>query len=394
MLPGMISALLAVAAVAQQPSLPPPGPPPPPPVIVGAAMPSASAPRLALIEYEGTEVRCRGEDVRPSFAPRPLPTSAYLREGRSPPVFQIAFRIAPDGRPLGISRPNRIGDERQEFYVDPDDLAPTLAAWRFQAGVERPGCVATFTPRAVSVEDAPAGMLHRYIALPHVGGVAWEVATKRLRDESPGCFGSGPPRPVLQGYPDFDVIPQPPGTFSYSMVGFDIDARGVPAKVRILSSDGNVAFDRAAMAAIAKSRFAGGARTGCHYPYHRRQAEPVEAPPPPKRGAFVTMDARCDPKEPWAKTPVLVFPEAFRRRPFEGWAMVRYDVAPWGATGRIEVLASEPAAAFGEQVRQVIAAATRAPSAAGATGCVDRVLFKLPREGDAPKPEGSPALAE
>lgn len=387
----MFSLILAAIAAAQQSVPPPPGPPPPPPA-VAAAVSSMPTPRPVLIDYEATEVRCRGEVVRPSFVARPLPDSAWLREDQEAATYQIAFRIADDGRPLGISRPNRVGDEHR--YGDQDDLAPALAAWRFPPGAERPGCVATFAPRAVAVADAPPAMLHRYVALPRTGGAAWKAVTDRLREESPGCFGSGPPRPLLQGYPDFDAIPQPPGAFSYSMIGFDIDASGVPAKVRVLSSDGNAAFDQASVAAIEKSRFAGGARTGCHYPYHRRQATPVEAPRPPERDTFVAADSRCDSKEPWAKTPVLVFPEAFRRRPFEGWAIVRYDVAPWGATGEIEVLASEPAAAFGEQARNVIRAATRASSAEGATGCVDRVLFKLPRDGETPNAEAPPVSVE
>jgi outer membrane biosynthesis protein TonB len=57
--------------------------------------------------------------------------------------------------------------------------------------------------------------------------------------------------------------------------------------------------------------------------------------------------------------------------------VVRYDVAPWGGTGNIEVLASEPADAFGEAAKRVIAGATRPPSTTGATGCVDRVRFKM-----------------
>ena len=88
------------------------------------------------------------------------------------------------------------------------------------------------------------------------------------------------------------------------------------------------------------------------------------------------------------------FPEPFRRRPFEGWAVVRYDVAPWGATGNIEVLASEPAAAFGEQAKRVIASATKAPLSSGMAGCVDRVLFRLPEgtgtKADEPAPITAP----
>jgi TonB family protein len=380
--------LIAFLAAAAPQVLAPPAPPPPP-MVMSAEMPRPGPPpEAAIVEYALAEVRCRGAVEQAVLAAAPLPTSAYLAAGRTPARYQLAFRIAADGRPLGISDPNRVGTDDM-LYVLPDDLAPALAASRFAPGAERRACVATYEPTATSVLAAPKEVLHRYLALPRLYGPAHQPASKRLRDEAPGCFKPTAPRPLLRGFPDFDAIPQASGTFAYTMVGFDVSAAGVPTNVRTLSSDGNAALDHAGIDAIGRSRFIAQPRTGCSYPYHRRQTVPLAAPPTPERDRFVQADANCDNAVPWAKLPPLVFPDPFRRRAIEGWAVVRYDVAPWGATGNIEVLASEPAAAFGEAGKRVIAGATRPRSATGATGCVDRVLFKMagadgePNEGSA-----------
>ncbi|HEX8216285.1 MAG TPA: TonB family protein, partial [Allosphingosinicella sp.] len=122
-----------------------------------------------------------------------------------------------------------------------------------------------------------------------------------------------------------------------------------------------------------------GVRKGCTYAFHRRQTEPLRAPPPPEEAAFRPADATCPSERPaWAHMPPLVFPEEFRRRAIEGWAVLRYDVAPWGATGNVSVLASEPAAAFGEQAVRIVSGARRAAGTQGYTGCVTRVIFILP----------------
>jgi TonB family protein len=80
--------------------------------------------------------------------------------------------------------------------------------------------------------------------------------------------------------------------------------------------------------------------------------------------------------------PPIGFPPEFERRGIEGWAVVRFDIAPWGGVGNVAVVAAEPAAAFGQQAVQIVGAARKAPSARGYTGCMARVLFKLPVSGD------------
>jgi TonB family protein len=74
----------------------------------------------------------------------------------------------------------------------------------------------------------------------------------------------------------------------------------------------------------------------------------------------------------------LVFPENFRRRSIEGWAVIRYDVAPWGQTGNVRVAEAQPAAGFGDAARSIVQLSTRRPSAYGYTGCLELVRFVLP----------------
>ena len=161
------------------------------------------------------------------------------------------------------------------------------------------------------------------------------------------------------------------------MVGFDIGADGIPANVRTLSSDGNAALDRASVAAIAKSRFVAQARASCSYPYYRRQTTPIAAPSLPPLQPFKPAGATCDDTIRWSKLPQAQYPEAFKRRSVEGWAILRYDAEPSGAVANVEVLASEPSPEFGVVAKQVIAEARHPANAARAIGCVRPLRFRI-----------------
>jgi hypothetical protein len=375
--------LVLLASALQVPGPPVPPAPRPPAIGVMPEVVGQRPPTPAILEYDAGEVRCRGEVVRPISAERPLPASHYTSDVKGLQPFTLAFRIGSDGRPLGISNPNR--PPGAVPYLPNDDLAPALAAWRFPAGAERLGCAVSFTPRLIAVAAAPTEELYRFVALPRLGYAGWREAIKRLQEEGGGCFTPRYPKERLRAIPDFDSISQAPGTFSWTFVGFDVTSSGKTSGVRTLASDGNPELDRAGIEAVGRNEYASGdPRTGCHIPYFRRQNVPLEAPPAPERDVFVAKDATCDNAVPFVRKPVMIFPENFRRRSIEGWAVVRYDVAPWGATGNFKVLAAEPAAAFGDAAQRIIAAATRPPSPAGATGCVDRVRFVLPADGTEP----------
>lgn len=78
---------------------------------------------------------------------------------------------------------------------------------------------------------------------------------------------------------------------------------------------------------------------------------------------------------------MLRYPDAYRRQGVEGWGIVAYDVAPWGQTGNLRVVASEPSAAFGAAAMETVRAATKEASPQGYSNCVTRVRFVLAADG-------------
>ena len=104
----------------------------------------------------------------------------------------------------------------------------------------------------------------------------------------------------------------------------------------------------------------------------------MKAPAEPDLERFRSEGAVCPAsKSARDQMPALVFPEPFRRRSIEGWAIVRYDVAPWGETGNVSAVAAEPASAFGQEAVRIVQQARLAPSPQGYSGCLDLVRFVL-----------------
>jgi TonB family protein len=374
----VISLVLALAVASPQVPPAPPAPPTPRPP--------------ALVEFEPGPVRCGDSVISATVAPRPLPGVAYANGDGGDSSFTIAFRIDASGRPLSIGDPVIMKTDTASGtrYVATGDLVPTLAAWRFAPGSARSDCSIDFVARMQTVADAPIAQLRRYMALPRDSNLAFDAARRRIAEAEGECF-TDMPAVRMRAYPDFAAIPQPSGTMAYTAVGFDIDKTGRPVKVRTLSSDGNAALDRASVDAVRRSRFVPGARTGCSYPYYRRQNMPMPAPTAPDRLTLTPAGANCDSHADWVNYPKLTYPAAFRRRAIEGWALIGYDVAPWGGTGNVRVLRSEPAAFFGATARGIVERAKRAPSATGATGCVELVSFKMSEDNaDAAADAGTP----
>lgn len=364
-----ILTLLAVVATAQ-PQVPPA--PPAPPVV--------SPSTRVLFDFVPGTASCDGGTPAPVAIARPVPSAGVLPPGQGIAPYRFRFRIADDGRVLGIVPETRAGSGP---YVPIPDLQPALAASRFAAGAPQARCSIQYDVEARPIADAPAALVRRYLTLPHDMAYFESEIRKRAKDVDGDCYDGRGPTPLLRAYPDLDLVPQAPGTLSMTVAGFDLDRSGKPARVRTLQSDGNAALDAATRQAAATSRFkTDRARTGCVLPMFRRQRLPLEALEATPLDGFRTAGDGCPPDAaPWVSLPRMIFPEPFRRRGIEGWAIVRYDVAPWGQVGNVSVIASEPAAAFGDQARQILSSARRTPSTRGASGCVERVRFKLP-EGD------------
>jgi TonB family protein len=279
------------------------------------------------------------------------------------------FRIDSEGRALSIRR------ERSDYAPGAEDVAPSLVASRFPAGGSRPDCTIAYSLRATSPQDSPAEDLISYTLTPLSGKLPAE-GWARIRPADAPCLVEPRPRPLTMNFPDYDKLPAKPGVKDWSMVEYDQDRDGRPVHVRIGHSTGNPALDAAAVRAMRGSRYTGGARTGCFYPYARAAAT-LAAPQAPEEDAMRPSGSTCPQSGDWAAPPFLRYPKAYQRRAIEGRAIVAFDVAPWGELGNLRVLASEPTAEFGDAALQVVGSARKPASSTGRTGCVERVLFKM-----------------
>ncbi|MBY8824970.1 TonB family protein [Sphingomonas colocasiae] len=364
-------AVATLLASAQAPAVPPP------PIVTdqGIAM------QRKVLNWMPGEVRCGGQAVAVIAMPRPLVEFGLSPQGDTA-QRSYRFRIDAAGRPLSI-----VQDKSAGWHVVADDLGPMLAATRFGAGAPRVDCVITFTAQASSIDDAAVRDLMAYSISPISGRLPPE-GWKRIAPAGSTCMTAPRPAPLNRAFPDFDALPATPGAREWSMIGYDLDARGRPVHLRIVEGTGNRALDAASMKAVRGSRFTGGARAGCLYPYWRAAAT-LAAPQRPDPASLRPENGNCPGGHAWAVEPKLTYPAAWRRRAIEGWAAIAYDVAPWGGIGNVRVLASEPAAAFGQQALQIVQSARKAPSQSGASGCVEMIRFvmdrnDMPADGEAP----------
>ena len=291
----------------------------------------------------------------------------------------LDFRIDAAGRPLSIVR--RTTSENS-YVPDSQDVMPAFAASRFAAGAERAGCTVTFTASLIPVAAAPLVDVMAYAVFP-ISGRAKAIGD-RLRAAGSDCFDPAP-AVLLRAFPAFKRLPEQPGYPSWSMTGYDLDAAGKPVRVRTLAGSGRPELDAASREAVARSRFERGARAGCSYPYYKT-ATLLSPPVPPEEDAVRPTGATCPRDHVWDRKPVLCYPSSYSRRSIEGWAMIAYDVAPWGQTGNVRVLQSEPTAEFGDAAMQMIRNATFKPGGGGYVGCVDRVLYMM-RKAGLPSPD-------
>jgi TonB family protein len=73
-----------------------------------------------------------------------------------------------------------------------------------------------------------------------------------------------------------------------------------------------------------------------------------------------------------------IYPPAYAKRRVAGWAILRFDVAPWGQVGAIEVLASQPTQAFADAARGLLMGARPSPPPSGYRGCVVPMIYAIP----------------
>ncbi len=313
------------------------------------------------------EVRCGGAVIAPDFLERPL-SSLTWRTSPAVGSLSYAFDIGPSGRTVGIRQIAKDARVRGS-----EDVAPSLAATRFSPGSPHSDCTIVYVPRQTALAETPVSDLMAY-SVNRKSGKLPKEGWKRIYS-SGDCRDK--PLPGLQNraFPNFRSIPATPGVRSWSMVGYDIDAAGGTTNIQTLAGTRNTALDAAARKAIDETRYYAGARTGCRYPYWRSPAT-LAPPSAPEEEEFRPVGATCPERRDWVVQPNLRYPETYQRRAIEGWAIVTYDVAPWGEIANVQVAASQPTEDFGIQAVAVVRGAKLATTQ-GFVGCVDRVKFTM-----------------
>jgi TonB family protein len=322
-----------------------------------------------LLAWMPGPVQCDRTTVPAISLQRPLTWLAWpgQREGLASVTYR--FRIDASGRPLSITR------DGTGYVTGGEDIAPSLAASRFAGGSAHEECAITYTARSTPLALAPIADLMAYTIAPTNGALppaGWD----RITPVDATCRRVPQPQGLTQVFPHFDALPATPGARNWSMVRYDINPAGRPTNVRVVEGTRNAALDTASVRAMKGWRFTRGARSGCLYPFWRSPA-PMPAPASPARSVVMPTDNHCPIAATWTQRPPPVYPPAWHRRAIEGWAIVAFDVAPWGDIGNLRVVASEPSAEFGEQALRTIRGARKPASATGHTGCFERVRFVL-----------------
>lgn len=340
----------------------------PPPIVTTVSPTERSARRQAVVVMQPMSGRCGDAPLDISRVQTPMADLVWTGSNADQPV-QLRFRIDENGRPLGIMRD-------PAGYGAMADLTPSLAASRFAPNTMRDECVIVYQPKHSSIEDAELHDIIGYsiFAQPRPSKDVFD----RIVPAGSNC-NTQRPAVLLRAVPDFEKIPATTGRSDWSMVQFDIDATGKPVRLRIYGTTGNVALDKASLNAVAQSRFAKGATQGCLYPYWRRGGT-LAAPEGKELDAYRSEGSNCLQTVEWKSQPALVYPESFRRRDIEGWAVITFDLAPWGAVGNAKVVAAEPAAEFGEAAQRIVFGSVTAPSNQGYTNCVVRVRYAMRKQ--------------
>lgn len=378
MLASVVATLALLPVAAQGQTMPPPAPPVTVP-IGSPDQPLAGVllrPETALSCDGRTVSRIDGESLPPTLYGRTYGAQTGQRIGRA----IHTFGIDETGRVLNIRAQGATSDDDGPFVT----LTPavqsavqaTLAGWRF-APEARPDCRLTIRYVPVPVASADRDMLMRFFAVTRYSGAERQAVQRRLAGPDHDCEEAGPF--ARAGYPNFEAGRRRPGIEDWTVVTWNVAADGAIKDVQTLASSGDAGFDTEARDATSRSRARPGKpRTGCVYNWYRR-GSPLAAPAMP-----------TPPTDPLADCPAAVLsgirprltargPEAFLSRGVEGWALVRFDIAPWGQIGNVAVVDAQPAQAFGDAAMAAFQGATADPGP-GATRCLQPVHYRIQAE--------------
>jgi TonB family protein len=321
----------------------------------------------SLIAWDPGEIRCEGAIVTPAFLERPMASLSWVGPAQAA-ALTYAFDIDPSGRTMNIRK--AAADARA---IGADDIAPSLAASRFAAGKGHSDCTMAYTQRQTSLAAAPLADLTAY-SVNAISGPLPKEAWERMQSDS-DCRDVRALGLKNRAFPNFQGIASTPGVRNWSMVEYDIADNGVTKNIRTVAGTRNAALDAASRKAVEQTRYYKGGRKGCRYPYWRSPAT-LPAPLAPEEDAFRPAGSTCTDRVEWSVPPRSRFPEPYRRRAIEGWAVVSYDVAPWGEVSNIKVLASQPTEDFGTQAIGIVRGG-KVAAPEGFVGCAELVRFEM-----------------
>lgn len=325
-----------------------------------------------LLYAPGAEVTCENQPVAPRYTTALVPVGARDLQASAESVrHEIHFSIGLDGRPRDIATPPTSGAPLNERAAQRNEA--TLAGWRFDEGA-RSGCRMTIAYSASTIEDAPVSLLGAYYGDNRIVGPLRETVGRRLAGADAACEDTAEAR--RHTTPDFNAPGKRPGVQDWTVVRWSTSAAGQVQDVEILASSGSDPFDAGVVSAMGSADLTPDApRKGCIYNWYRRglTVAAPEMPVPP-----ADEDRRCPASvlASWRPNPSSG-PDVFRERGIEGWALVRFDIAPWGEVGNVQLIDAQPAKAFGEAAVSMVRRG-RAWRGEGAIGCVQPIEFRIP----------------
>ena len=350
--------------------------PPPPPIVTI----DGQVRKVYVVEMLPGVARCGAELVKPERLEKVFPVDQPSYDG-SPPRLRpvtLEFEIDGNGRPISIKR----STDGAPVYAPggSPDVEPALARSAFPKA-PKVNCRLTYDPEATPIEEASPDQLVRLALFRSQPGPLRNRIGARLSPPGSTCVNAGPqPRTLV--YPELEPIARRLKSVAYTSFLYDVDKEGRPVNVRPLAGSGHVELDAEVRRVITASRFKAEPKMGCLAPFFAQPREKLEAPPSPQMSALRPQDApEC--KNVLSQIPEVSFPPPFQRRGIEGWAVIRYSVAPWGEVGGVEIVAAQPAHAFGESAQGLIRRA-KANAGPAYAGCLQRIVFELPDKDEAP----------
>lgn len=322
----------------------------------------------------GTARRLEGAPLPPKTwrVWNPPPASAPNYTPPKPPTRQVfTFSINAEGRVTDLKGGGG------GFWSEDDQIA-IIASWRFAPGAPLSGCSLDAAPTVTPLAETPPAKLFEIVAAEGRNAVP---AVHEALNAQGDCYKGARRRPDTWAYPDTrpfdDKSVDPP----WVAITYDIDAKGATRNIKAVVQHGDPALAQAATAAIAKGRFLPGpARVGCRAFVKARPK--LSAPPArPDIKTFERPEDQCDlTREQMNLSTPMAFPPAFARQRVGGWAIVRFDVAPWGEIGAVEVLAAQPTQAFGSPAQILVRQARPKPRPTGYHGCIVPIIYAIPPE--------------